>query len=80
MTTERTPASALDGILSRARHLLLDFDGPVCSLFAGTPTAPVAGRLRDVLTRHGVRLPQEIGETADLALGLRARSAPHPTR
>jgi len=29
MNTERTPASALDGILGHARHLLLDFDGLV---------------------------------------------------
>jgi len=41
MNTEREPA--LDDILGRTRQLLLDFDGPVCSLFAGTDTEPVAG-------------------------------------
>ena len=29
----------LQQILSGARHLLLDFDGPVCSVFAGTPAS-----------------------------------------
>jgi hypothetical protein len=29
MNTERAPASALDDILSQARYLLLDFDGPI---------------------------------------------------
>jgi phosphoglycolate phosphatase-like HAD superfamily hydrolase len=65
MNTERAPASALDDILSQARYLLLDFDGPICSLFAGTPTAPVAGRLRAVLRRHGVALPAAIEGSGD---------------
>ncbi len=59
------PFAALDDILSQTRHLLLDFDGPVCSLFAGTPTAPIADRLRKVLTQQGAELPQAIQETAD---------------
>jgi hypothetical protein len=49
MNTERAPAAALDDILNQARHVLLDFDGPVCSLFAGTPTAPVMGDLASAL-------------------------------
>lgn len=65
MNTERAPASALDDILSRARFLLLDFDGPICSLFAGTPTAPVAGRLLGVLRRHGVALPAAVADSGD---------------
>jgi HAD superfamily hydrolase (TIGR01509 family) len=65
MNTERGPAAALDDVLGRAAHLLLDFDGPICSLFAGTPTAPVAGRIRDVLVRHDIRMPQVIENTSD---------------
>jgi phosphoglycolate phosphatase-like HAD superfamily hydrolase len=63
MNTERAPA--LDDILRQTRHLLLDFDGPVCSLFAGTDTAPVAARLRGVLLRHGVALPPAVAGTGD---------------
>jgi hypothetical protein len=58
MNTERGPFDALDDALGRAAHLLLEFDGPICSLFAGTPTAPVAGRLRDSLVRHDIRMPR----------------------
>jgi phosphoglycolate phosphatase len=32
------------------RHVLLDFDGPVCSVFAGFPAADVARRLAELLT------------------------------
>jgi hypothetical protein len=65
MNNERGPASALDEILSRTRRLLLDFDGPICSLFAGTNTAPVAGLLRGVLRRRGVTLPAAVADTGD---------------
>jgi HAD superfamily hydrolase (TIGR01509 family) len=63
MNTEREPA--LDDILSQTRHLLLDFDGPVCSLFAGTDTEPVAGLLRGVLLRRGVAPPAAVAVTGD---------------
>jgi hypothetical protein len=84
MNTEHAP-SALDDMLSRAGYLLLDFDGPICSLFAGTPTAPVADRLRGVLLRRGVALPADrarlaaagaeavISGMGDLASALRTR-------
>jgi HAD superfamily hydrolase (TIGR01662 family) len=65
MSPERAPFAALDEILRQARHLLIDFDGPICSLFAGTPTAPVADRLRKVITRQDIQLPPAIENTAD---------------
>jgi phosphoglycolate phosphatase len=65
MSPERAPFAALDEVLCRTRHLLIDFDGPICSLFAGTPTAPVADRLRRVITRNDVPLPPVIENTAD---------------
>jgi phosphoglycolate phosphatase len=65
MSPERAPFAALDDILNQARHVLIDFDGPICSLFAGTPTAPIADRLREVITVEGVLLPQAIKDTGN---------------
>ncbi len=59
------PFAALDDILCKTRHLLIDFDGPICSLFAGTPTAPIADRLRAVIMRKEVLIPRDIENTAD---------------
>jgi phosphoglycolate phosphatase len=36
-------------LVARARCLLLDFDGPICSVFAGYPAATVAQELREVV-------------------------------
>jgi hypothetical protein len=65
MSPERAPFAALDNILRRTRYLLIDFDGPVCSLFAGTPTEPVADDLRAVITRKEIALPAAIENTTD---------------
>ena len=65
MSPERAPFAALDDILNQARHLLIDFDGPICSLFAGTPTAPIADRLREAITQQGVHLPPSIEGTGN---------------
>jgi len=54
----------LDTIVSRTRHLLLDFDGPICSIYAGLPAATVAERLRNIFGDHA-QLPDEITRTAD---------------
>lgn len=43
------PHATLSAIIARAAHLILDFDGPVCRLFAGTPAATIAAKLRAVL-------------------------------
>lgn len=49
----------LTAVLSRARVILLDFDGPICSVFAGYPARTVAADLRrTVETRFGP-LPAE---------------------
>ncbi len=51
-------------ILASTRHLLLDFDGPVCSVFAGTP-ARSARQLRDSLTAAGFTVPGEAQDQDD---------------
>lgn len=45
-----TAPEELASILAPVRHVLLDFDGPVCSVFAGFPAAGVARRLAELLT------------------------------
>jgi phosphoglycolate phosphatase len=60
-----TPDSRLDEIITATRHLFLDFDGPICSIFAGLKPATVAARLRDLATGHGTTPPQGITATSD---------------
>ncbi len=62
----RAPFAALDDILSQTRHLLISFDGPVCSLFADMAASRVADSLRAVIAQEGVRLPQSIDRTGNL--------------
>jgi len=64
MTSPTPPGSDLDTILARTRHLLLDFDGPICSIFADLPAATVADRLRKLFGDHA-ELPDEITRSAD---------------
>jgi HAD superfamily hydrolase (TIGR01509 family) len=46
-------------LVAGADALLLDFDGPICAVFAGYTAATIAGELRALVAAHGV--------TADLA-------------
>jgi phosphoglycolate phosphatase len=64
MTSPARPDSDLDAILARTRHLLLDFDGPICAIFAGLPAATVADRLRKLFGDHA-KLPEDIARTSD---------------
>ncbi len=50
--------------VARTWHLLLDFDGPICSIFAGLPAATVADRLRKLFGDHA-SIPDDIACTAD---------------
>ena len=64
MTSPAPPGGDLDTVVARTWHLLLDFDGPICSIFAGLPAATVADRLRELFGDHA-QLPDEIARTAD---------------
>jgi HAD superfamily hydrolase (TIGR01549 family) len=64
MTAPTPPGSDLDTIVTRIRHLLLDFDGPICSIFAGLPAATIAARLRKLLGDHP-SIPDDIARTED---------------
>jgi HAD superfamily hydrolase (TIGR01509 family) len=60
-----TPDSRLDEIITATRHLFLDFDGPICSIFAGLSPGTVAARLRDLATSQGITPPLGITATSD---------------
>jgi HAD superfamily hydrolase (TIGR01509 family) len=52
-------------IISTTRHLLLDFDGPICAVFAGTPASEVAGQLRQALQTAEFPPPPEAAAEPD---------------
>ncbi|MFF1606172.1 HAD family hydrolase [Amycolatopsis sp. NPDC058278] len=53
-------------VLARAGALFLDFDGPVCSVFAGIPASTVADQLRGVLADGGYTdLPEAVATSDD---------------
>jgi phosphoglycolate phosphatase len=56
---------AIARILANTDALLLDFDGPICSVFAGFPAPVVAGQLAEILTEAGHELPSEVGAATD---------------
>jgi phosphoglycolate phosphatase len=60
-----SPSNALAKVLGSSRHLLFDFDGPICSIFAGLPARSIAGRLREALTGKGIDLPAAVRDADD---------------
>jgi HAD superfamily hydrolase (TIGR01549 family) len=56
---------AVRHLLSTTEALLLDFDGPICSVFAGFPAPVVADQLRDVLTQGGHTIPDDVRASTD---------------
>lgn len=50
---------------ARLPVLILDFDGPICAVYAGLPDVQVAQRLRGILTAHGDDLSAEVAGTRD---------------
>jgi len=62
MTSPGTDEVTLGAVIARTRFLLLDFDGPICSIFGGLPSATVAAQLRKLFTGP---LPDEIANTTD---------------
>ncbi|MEU6787235.1 HAD-IA family hydrolase [Nonomuraea angiospora] len=56
---------AARAVMGEARCLLLDFDGPVCGIFAGLPPSTVAATLRTTLEEAGEKLPAQARATDD---------------
>lgn len=64
-----TLSAELVDVARRTRTLLLDFDGPMCSIFAGFPAPLVAGELRQlVIRRCGHLLPGMANEDDPLQI------------
>ncbi|MFG2043366.1 HAD family hydrolase [Dactylosporangium sp. NPDC048998] len=55
----------LTELLDRSRAILLDFDGPVCSIFGGHPAPLVAAELLNLLDVRGVDLAGDIRDETD---------------
>lgn len=75
----RLPVRRMSGnfglLLGEVGAVLLDFDGPVCSVFAGYPAPQVAAELVDVLRRSGVNVPANLADEPDPLEVLRRTSA-----
>lgn len=63
--SDLTDAGRLAEVMAPVRHVLLDFDGPVCSVFGELPAAEVARRLAESIHAD---LPAEDVGTDPLAL------------
>jgi HAD superfamily hydrolase (TIGR01509 family) len=61
----------LAALLQRARVLLLDFDGPICAIFAGHPASQIARDLLDALRTDGHPVPDDLDAPADPFVVLR---------
>ncbi|AUY51269.1 HAD-IA family hydrolase [Streptomyces sp. CB01881] len=72
-----TPQQLAD-VLRPVKHVLLDFDGPVCSVFAGLPAPGVARRLREGLLATGEKAPAGAEEESDPLALLRLVSEARP--
>jgi HAD superfamily hydrolase (TIGR01509 family) len=60
-----TQPNALAAVMSRSRCLLFDFDGPICSIFAGLPASSIAVDLRELVTHRGIDIPTEVTASGD---------------
>jgi myo-inositol-1(or 4)-monophosphatase len=69
-----SPYAALDAILSNARCLLFDFDGPVCDLTGAMP-ADTAERLRRLVLAKGTEAPADSGDPVDILASLAGHSS-----
>ena len=66
MTPPTNDSETLRRILTNTDALLLDFDGPICSVFSGIPAALVANQLRAVLAEGGYTdLPEDVRTAED---------------
>lgn len=60
-----TDPSQLRRLLAGVRLLMLDFDGPVCRIFAGYPAPVIADELRHLVASRGLPLTDDLLSTTD---------------
>ncbi|WP_326626670.1 HAD hydrolase-like protein [Nonomuraea fuscirosea] len=58
--TAHTGPLAVQDAMRKAECVLLDFDGPICDIFAGLPAPRVAASLRVFLAKQNVEIPPEV--------------------
>jgi HAD superfamily hydrolase (TIGR01662 family) len=57
--------STLADLLARAEYLLLDFDGPICALFAAYPAREVVLELTKILMHSDAPIPNSVAASHD---------------
>ncbi|GAA1366057.1 HAD family hydrolase [Catellatospora chokoriensis] len=60
-----TGPGGLANLLAPSRRLLLDFDGPVCSIFAGYPAPTIANELVSLVRQTPLVVPESLAEESD---------------
>lgn len=78
--TDPTGSAQLAAVMAAARFVLLDFDGPVCDVFAGRPARDVADDLRQhLISQLDQQLTGDAATTHDPLMIVRAVAeiAPH---
>lgn len=66
MTPPIDDPETLRRILTNTDALLLDFDGPICSVFSGIPASAAADQLRGILAEGGcLDLPEDVRTAED---------------
>lgn len=58
-------ASQAASVLAAARYVLLDFDGPICSIYAGRAARLVAEELAALIAAHEVTVPADVLTNGD---------------
>jgi len=69
----------LSALLHQTRYLLLDFDGPICAIFATRPAHEVARELVSALRADGIPVPDRLEASTDPFVVLRFAGALHET-
>jgi phosphoglycolate phosphatase-like HAD superfamily hydrolase len=57
--------TTLAQLLAERRHVLLDFDGPVCSVFGSVKDRQVANALREVVASYAEQIPESVASAND---------------
>lgn len=74
-----TSVAALPRLPAQTESVLLDFDGPLCGIFAGLTAPTIAKQLRDVLISAGANLSEPVNATDDPLEVLRYAGGIGPT-
>lgn len=60
-----TTAAALTTVLATTQYVLVDFDGPICSIFAGREAHLIAEELAALIHSHGESVPEQVLHKGD---------------